>query len=53
MDQRARAYADFSRTPGGFRRPTPDLWEHTSDVLGEFGLGEDQVGELIATGAVF
>jgi crotonobetainyl-CoA:carnitine CoA-transferase CaiB-like acyl-CoA transferase len=49
----ARAYADFSRSKGGFRYPTPELWEHTRDVLGELGMGLDQVDKLIACGAVF
>jgi crotonobetainyl-CoA:carnitine CoA-transferase CaiB-like acyl-CoA transferase len=49
----ARAYADFSRTPGGFRHPTPDLWEHTQAVLDELGLAPDQIDRLVASGAVF
>ena len=48
-----RAYADFSRTPSGFAYPTPDLAEHTSELLREFGIGEDRIAALFATGAVF
>ena len=47
----ARAYADFSRTPGGFRRPTPELWEHTREVLDE--LCADQADAVVESGAVF
>jgi crotonobetainyl-CoA:carnitine CoA-transferase CaiB-like acyl-CoA transferase len=49
----AKAYADLTRTPAGFNRPTPELWEHTREVLGEFRIGPDQVDELLACGAVF
>jgi crotonobetainyl-CoA:carnitine CoA-transferase CaiB-like acyl-CoA transferase len=48
-----RAYADFSRTPSGFRHPTPDLGEHTMALLAEFGIAADRVAALMATGAVF
>jgi crotonobetainyl-CoA:carnitine CoA-transferase CaiB-like acyl-CoA transferase len=29
-----RSYAEFSRTPGGFTRPAPQLGQHTREVLG-------------------
>ena len=48
-----RAYADFSRTPSGFRHPTPDLGEHSTALLREFGVAEDRIAALLATGAVF
>lgn len=48
-----RAYADFARTPGGFSRPTPDLGEHSTEVLAEFGIDADRIRELHETGAVF
>ncbi|PWB44160.1 MAG: glutamate-5-semialdehyde dehydrogenase [Dehalococcoidia bacterium] len=36
-----RSYAEFSRTPGGFRYPAPRLGEHTDEVLA--GLGRTEV----------
>ena len=48
-----RAYADFSRTPSGFRHPTPDLGEHSTALLREFGIAEDRIAALLASGAVF
>ncbi|WP_397399719.1 CaiB/BaiF CoA transferase family protein [Phenylobacterium sp.] len=49
----ARTYADFSRTPGGFKLPTPDLGEHTRQVLADYGVPQARVTELMATGAAF
>lgn len=48
-----RAFADFLRTPGGFHRPTPELGEHTREVLADFGLPKDRIEALFACGAVF
>ena len=48
-----RGFADFSRTPGGFRFPVPDAGEHTRQVLAEFGLSRDRIETLLASGAVF
>jgi crotonobetainyl-CoA:carnitine CoA-transferase CaiB-like acyl-CoA transferase len=48
-----RAYADFSRTPSGFRHPTPDLGEHSTALLAELGVAPDRIAALLATGAVF
>jgi crotonobetainyl-CoA:carnitine CoA-transferase CaiB-like acyl-CoA transferase len=48
-----RGFADFSRTPSGFRLPTPDLGEHTAQVLRAYGIGEARIAELMASGAVF
>jgi crotonobetainyl-CoA:carnitine CoA-transferase CaiB-like acyl-CoA transferase len=39
-----RGYADFARTPGGFTRPTPDLGEHTAEVLAEWGIAPSDRG---------
>ena len=49
----ARTYADFSRTPGGFTLPTPDLGEHTREVLTQYGVSEDRIAKLLSTGAAF
>jgi crotonobetainyl-CoA:carnitine CoA-transferase CaiB-like acyl-CoA transferase len=48
-----RAYADFSRGPGGFRYPTPDLGEHSGELLRELGIAPERIEALFATGAVF
>jgi crotonobetainyl-CoA:carnitine CoA-transferase CaiB-like acyl-CoA transferase len=48
-----RAYADFSRSPGGFRHPTPDLGEHSGELLRELGVDEARIAALFASGAVF
>ncbi|MCA6259808.1 CoA transferase [Phenylobacterium sp.] len=48
-----RSYADFDRTPGGFRHPVPDAGEHTRQVLAEFGLAPERIEALLAAGAVF
>jgi crotonobetainyl-CoA:carnitine CoA-transferase CaiB-like acyl-CoA transferase len=49
----ARGFADFARTPGGFRYPTPDLGEHSRHVLEGYGVPQDRIAALIASGAVF
>ena len=48
-----RAYADFSAGGAGFAHPTPDLGQHSADVLRDFGIDEDRIAALIASGAVF
>ncbi len=48
-----RAYADFSRTPAGFQRPTPDLGEHSSSLLADLGFAPDRIAALLASGAIF
>lgn len=48
-----RSFADFSRTPSGYIRPTPDLGEHSAAVLESFGIPPGQIAALFATGAVF
>lgn len=48
-----RNYADFDRTPGGFRHPVPDAGEHTREVLVGFGLTPERIETLLGSGAVF
>lgn len=48
----APGYARFSRTPGGFAHPAPLLAQHSIEVLVDYGIAEDRIGELVATGAV-
>jgi crotonobetainyl-CoA:carnitine CoA-transferase CaiB-like acyl-CoA transferase len=48
-----RSYADFARGPGGFTRPTPDIGEHTAEILRGIGVTEDRIEALFATGAIF
>jgi crotonobetainyl-CoA:carnitine CoA-transferase CaiB-like acyl-CoA transferase len=48
-----RSYADFSRGPGGFRHPTPDLGEHSGELLRELGIAPERIEALFASGAVF
>jgi crotonobetainyl-CoA:carnitine CoA-transferase CaiB-like acyl-CoA transferase len=48
-----RGYADFDRTPGGFVLPTPDLGEHSAQVLADWGIAPERIEGLLATGAVF
>ena len=40
-----RSYAGFSRTPGGFRYPAPQLGEHTEEVLGGLGRSAEREAE--------
>ena len=48
-----RGYADFDRTPGGFKHPTPDHAQNTAAVLTSYGLSAERIAELFACGAVF
>jgi len=41
----------FSRTPGTVHRPAPAFGEHTREVLIEAGMDEDEISELIDSGA--
>ena len=47
-----RAYADWSRSAGGFEYNAPGMGEHSAEILREFGFGEGRVAELIAAGVV-
>ncbi|RAK68964.1 CaiB/BaiF CoA-transferase family protein [Phenylobacterium kunshanense] len=49
----SRGYADFSRTPSGFTRPTPDIGQHSAEILRDWGVAEGRIADLLAQGAVF
>jgi crotonobetainyl-CoA:carnitine CoA-transferase CaiB-like acyl-CoA transferase len=49
----ARGFSDFSRTASGFNRPTPDLGEHSIEILAEWGVPLERIAGLVASGAVF
>jgi crotonobetainyl-CoA:carnitine CoA-transferase CaiB-like acyl-CoA transferase len=48
-----RSYADFSRTPAGFPRHSPDLGEHSTELLVELGVAPGRIAALLAAGAIF
>jgi len=48
-----RAFADFGRSRAEGWGPTPDLAEHTVELLAEFGLPAERIEALLASGAVF
>jgi crotonobetainyl-CoA:carnitine CoA-transferase CaiB-like acyl-CoA transferase len=48
-----KGYAEFSRTPSGFNRPTPDLGEHTAEVLAEWGVAPERIAAMLRSGAIF
>jgi crotonobetainyl-CoA:carnitine CoA-transferase CaiB-like acyl-CoA transferase len=49
----AHGYADFARTPVEIARPTPDLGEHSVEVLRDWGVAPERIQRLLADGAVF
>jgi crotonobetainyl-CoA:carnitine CoA-transferase CaiB-like acyl-CoA transferase len=49
----AHGYAHFARTPVAIARPTPDLGEHSVEVLRDWGIAEGRIAELLSVGAVF
>ena len=42
----------LSRTPWELRRPTPEMGEHTDEVLRELGYGAEEISGMRETGAV-
>ncbi len=42
----------FSHTPSGIQRAAPLYGQHTREVLAEFGYADQEIDEMIATGAV-
>lgn len=46
-------FADFRRTPGGFHRPTPEVGEHSRELLQEAGFDPKRIEALFGSGAVF
>ncbi len=42
----------FSQSPGGIRNAGPGLGEHTEDVLGDLGLGADEIAALREKGVI-
>lgn len=49
----AKAFSRFSRTPSGFLWPTPELAEHSAEILAEYGIAPERITALMAAGAVF
>ena len=46
-------YADFLASPVGFRRPSPELGEHSREILAELGLPPERIAALVELGVVF
>ena len=42
----------FSRTPGTIERPPPHAGQHTDEVLTEWGVSPERIGELRSSGAI-
>jgi crotonobetainyl-CoA:carnitine CoA-transferase CaiB-like acyl-CoA transferase len=42
----------MSETPGAIRRPAPTLGQHTAEILGEMGLGPEEIEKLRAARVV-
>lgn len=50
--QQPRPPAQFSETPAGIHRCSPRLGEHTSEILKEAGLSDEDIANLKESGAV-
>jgi crotonobetainyl-CoA:carnitine CoA-transferase CaiB-like acyl-CoA transferase len=50
--RQARPPERFDRTPSEVQRPAPLLGEHTEEVLGEIGLGRDEIASLRDAGVI-
>ena len=44
---------NFSETPGVIRGPSPQLGEHTREVLGEAGYSDTEVQAMVDKGAAY
>jgi crotonobetainyl-CoA:carnitine CoA-transferase CaiB-like acyl-CoA transferase len=42
----------LSDTPGRLRRPAPALGEHTTEILGQFGIDRSTLEELASDGVI-
>jgi alpha-methylacyl-CoA racemase len=42
----------LSRTPGSVQRPLPKVGQHTQEVLGEYGLRDNEIAPLKESGAI-
>jgi alpha-methylacyl-CoA racemase len=42
----------FSRTPGAVSRPPSHPGQHTDEILGDWGFGDDEIAKLRAAGAI-
>ncbi|MEM9100271.1 MAG: CoA transferase [Pseudomonadota bacterium] len=42
----------FSETPGGSRTPAPVLGQHGEEVLSDYGLSQEEIAGLVASGAL-
>jgi len=47
-----RPYASFSRSVSGYTRPDPGLGEHSFEVLADWGIDPDRIGQLGDDGVV-
>ncbi|MCK9518468.1 MAG: CoA transferase [Dehalococcoidia bacterium] len=47
-----RAYADWSRSLGGFPHRAPQCGEHSREILSEFGFEDDRIDALAAAGVI-